>query len=85
MKFSGHTVSGQSGAPSAKEESERPAGRAFRHIREDSRMSWFDFAVQFLDPSKMTYWGKPRDADFWIENASVEWNEAEAPFHRRKA
>jgi hypothetical protein len=53
-----------------------------RHIREDSRLSWFDFAVQFLDTSKMTYWGKARDADFWIENASVEWNEAEAPFHR---
>jgi hypothetical protein len=30
----------------------------------------------------MTYWGKTRDANFWIENASVEWNEAEAPFHR---
>jgi hypothetical protein len=29
----------------------------------------------------MTYWGKHRDADFWIENASVEWNEAQAPFH----
>jgi len=29
----------------------------------------------------MTYWGKRRDASFWIENASVEWNEAEAPFH----
>ena len=21
------------------------------------------------------------DANFWIENASVEWNEAQAPFH----
>jgi hypothetical protein len=52
-----------------------------RHVREDSRLSWFDFAVQFLDTSKMTYWGKNRDADFWIENASVEWKEAEAPFH----
>ena len=29
----------------------------------------------------MTYWGKRQDANFWIENASVEWNEAEAPFH----
>jgi hypothetical protein len=29
----------------------------------------------------MTYWGRTRDANFWIENASVEWNEAEAPFH----
>jgi hypothetical protein len=45
-------------------------------------MNWFDFAVQFLDISKMTYWGKTRDADFWIENASVEWNEVQAPFHR---
>jgi hypothetical protein len=44
-------------------------------------MSCFDFAVQFLDTAKMKYWGKPRDANFWIENASVEWNEGEAPFH----
>jgi hypothetical protein len=29
----------------------------------------------------MTYWGKRRDANFWIENASVEWSEAEAPSH----
>jgi hypothetical protein len=53
-----------------------------RHIREDSQLSWFDFAVQFLDLGKMKYWGKTRDANFWIENASVEWSEAEAPFHR---
>jgi len=44
-------------------------------------MSAFDFGVQFLDIVRMTYWGKRRDANFWIENASVEWNEAEAPFH----
>jgi len=53
-----------------------------RHIKEDSQLSWFDFAVQFLDVGKMTYWGKTRDANFWIENASVEWNEAEASFHK---
>jgi len=53
-----------------------------RHIREDGRLSSFDFAVQFLDTGKMTYWGKTRDANFWTENASVEWSEAEAPFHR---
>jgi hypothetical protein len=53
-----------------------------RHIREDDQMSWFDFAVQFLDTGRMKYWGKPRDASFWIENASVDWNEADAPFHR---
>jgi hypothetical protein len=52
-----------------------------RHLKEDSRMSSFDFGVQLLDADKMTYWGKLRDATFWIENASVEWREAETPFH----
>jgi len=52
-----------------------------RHLNEDSRMSAFDFGVQFLDRDRMTYWGKRRDANFWIENASIEWNEVEAPFH----
>ena len=52
-----------------------------RHLKEDSKMSSFDFGVQFLDADRMTYWGKRQDANFWIENASVEWNEAEAPFH----
>jgi hypothetical protein len=44
-------------------------------------MSSFDFGVQLLDPDRMTYWGKRQDTNFWIENASVKWNEAEAPFH----
>jgi hypothetical protein len=52
-----------------------------RHLQEDSRMSSFDFGVQFLDAGRMTYWGKHHDASFWIENASVEWKESEAPFH----
>jgi hypothetical protein len=52
-----------------------------RHVKEDSKMSAFDFELQFLDTERMTYWGKRQDANFWIENASVEWNEAEAPFH----
>ena len=52
-----------------------------RHLNEDRKMSVFDFGVQFLDRDRMTYWGKRRDANFWIENASVEWNEVEAPFH----
>jgi hypothetical protein len=52
-----------------------------RHLGEDSKMSTFNFGVQFLDPDSMTYWGKRQDANFWIENASVEWNEREAPFH----
>ena len=52
-----------------------------RHLKEDGKMSRFGFGIQFLDVERMTYWKKPRDAGFWIENASVEWNETEAPFH----
>jgi hypothetical protein len=52
-----------------------------RHLLEDSKMSGFDFGVQFLDVDRMNYWGKRRDANFWIENASIKWNEAQAPFH----
>lgn len=52
-----------------------------RHLKEDGRMSSFDFAVQFLDADRMTYWGKHLDANFWTENASIKWNESEAPFH----
>jgi hypothetical protein len=52
-----------------------------RHLEEDSKMSSFDFGLQLLDPKSMTYWGEHYDANFWIENASVKWNEAEVPFH----
>jgi hypothetical protein len=52
-----------------------------RHLNEDGRMSSFDFGVQLLDTDRMTYWHKHYDANFWIENASVKWKEAEAPFH----
>lgn len=53
-----------------------------RHIEEDDTMSSFDFGLQLLDVGRMRYWGKHYDASFWIENASVEWKEAQAPFHR---
>ena len=52
-----------------------------RHLNEDAQMSGFEFGLQLLDPERMTYWGKRQDASFWTENASVEWKEAEAPFH----
>ena len=52
-----------------------------RHLTEDDKMSSFDFGAQFLDPRRMTYWGKHYDASFWTENASVRWKESEAPFH----
>jgi hypothetical protein len=56
-------------------------GELIRHLEEDSKMSGFDFGLQLLDADSMTYWGKRQDANFWIENASVAWNEVEAPFH----
>jgi hypothetical protein len=52
-----------------------------RHVEDDGKMSRFDFGVQFLDADRLTYWGRRYDASFWIENASVVWNEAEVPFH----
>ena len=52
-----------------------------RHLKEDGRMSSFDFGIQFLDAHHMTYWGNHYDANFWTENASLHWDEAEAPFH----
>jgi hypothetical protein len=52
-----------------------------RHLNEDARMSCFEFGLQFLDTDKMTYWGRSQDANFWIENASIEWNETQSPFH----
>jgi len=52
-----------------------------RHLSEDSTMSSFDFGLQFLDMETMTYRGNRRNADFWIENPSVEWKESQAPFH----
>ena len=51
-----------------------------RHIYDDTEMSYFDFALQLLDAARMTSHGKPQDPAFWIENASVDWPESEAPF-----
>lgn len=52
-----------------------------RHVNEDEQMSTFDFSLQLLDAARMTYRGSLREPSFWIENASIEWNESEAPFH----
>lgn len=52
-----------------------------RHLSKDGIMSSFDFGVQFLDTDRMTYWGSRHDAKFWTENASVDWNESQAPHH----
>jgi hypothetical protein len=82
VKFSAIPSPANSARPLQKSNPKGLQDELVRHITEDSLMSCFDFGVQFLDTGKMTYWGKTRDSSFWIENASVEWNEAEAPFHR---
>jgi hypothetical protein len=53
-----------------------------RHLVSDRRMSAFDFSIQLLEPGRMTHRGQTRDRSFWVENASIDWNEDEAPFHR---
>jgi hypothetical protein len=82
VKFSAMPSPGNPARPLQKTNPKGLQHELIRHVTEDDQMSWFDFAVQFLDTNKMTYWGKARDADFWVENASVDWSEAEAPFHR---
>jgi hypothetical protein len=52
-----------------------------RHVADDDVMSSFDLGLQLLDPRSMQFGGRHHDANFWIENASVEWPEAQAPFH----
>ena len=52
-----------------------------RHVNEDAQMSEFAFALQFLEPATMTHAGQTQEPSFWVENAAVEWNERESPFH----
>ena len=52
-----------------------------RHVNEDAQMSEFAFALQLLEPGRMTHDGRTEEASFWVENAAVDWNERESPFH----
>lgn len=52
-----------------------------RHLTEDRQMASFDIGLQLLDADRMTFKGKTHDPAFWVENASVEWPESQAPFH----
>jgi hypothetical protein len=82
VKFSAMPSPANSARPLQRSNPKGLQAELVRHLKEDAQMSWFDFGIQFLDTAGMTYRGKCRDANFWIENASVEWNEAQAPFHR---
>ena len=52
-----------------------------RHVGEDAQQASWDFALQLLEASRMTADGQTRDASYWVENASVEWPEAQSPFY----
>jgi hypothetical protein len=52
-----------------------------RHLNHDKQMSSWDFGLQLLDAERMTRWGMHRSASFWVENASAEWKECQAPFY----
>ena len=56
-----------------------------RHLRDDSRMSTWEIGLQLLDADVMTRWGRRRDPSFWVENAAVEWKEAQAAVPHRRA
>jgi hypothetical protein len=72
---------GNTAHPPKRREPNALQNELIRHVNDDSAMSSFDFGLQFLDASRMTYAGRHRDASFWIENASIEWSEQQAPFH----
>src|ERR1700737_997346 len=63
LKFSAVPSPNNSARPLQKGNPKGLQDELVRHIKEDGQMSWFDFAVQFLDPGKMTYWGKTRNAN----------------------
>jgi hypothetical protein len=81
VKYSATAHAGNPARPLRKSDPNALRDELVRHLNEDTEMSCFDFALQFLDTERMTYWSKRRDANFWIENASVNWKETQAPFH----
>jgi mono/diheme cytochrome c family protein len=68
-------------APRLRHERNMLRDELIRHVETDKRMSEFDFGIQFLDSDAMRDGRKQRDDIYWVENASVEWPERQAPFH----
>jgi hypothetical protein len=81
IKYSAAPCAGNPAGDLARYDPDAMKDELIRHLETDTQMSCFEFALQFLDTQAMTYWGKHRSANFWIENASVEWKESQAPFH----
>ncbi len=81
VKYSATPLPDNPARPLQKGNSNALQDELIRHLKEDGKMSSFDFGVQFLDADRMTYWGKRQDVNFWVENASIKWKETEAPVH----
>ena len=81
VKYSATPLPGNQARPLTEGNQNALLDELTRHVNDDLLMSAFDFGVQFLDSARMTHEGVRRDDTFWIENASVEWPEAQAPFH----
>ena len=81
VKYSALPAAANSARPLERRNSNALRDELIRHLNEESTLSSFDFALQFLDTDHMTYQGKCRDANFWVENAAIEWPETQAPFH----
>jgi hypothetical protein len=81
VKYSAWPCAGNPASPLQADNPNALKDELIRHLNEDATMSSFDFGLQFLDTATMTYRGKRRNADFWIENASALWQETQAPFH----
>jgi hypothetical protein len=81
VKYSAWPASANRAQPLRRGNANALRDELIRHLNEDATMCAFDFGLQLLDPERMTYQGRRRDAGFWLENAAVEWPEAQAPFH----
>lgn len=81
VKYSASPAAANAAHPLERRNPDALRDELIRHLECDATLSSFDFAFQFLDVMEMTYQGKRRGPAFWIENASVEWPEAQVPFH----
>ncbi len=81
VKYSATPIPDNPARPLERSNSNALQDELLRHLKQDGKMSSFDFGVQFLDAEQMKYWGKRQDVNFWTENASIKWKESEAPFH----
>ncbi|HEY2432868.1 MAG TPA: di-heme-cytochrome C peroxidase [Vicinamibacterales bacterium] len=80
IKYSATPSAGNAGDPIGKGASVL-RDDLLRHVNDDAEQASWDFGLQLLEPLTMTLDGRTQEPSFWVENASVEWPEGQAPFH----